>query len=273
MDSSLAYGFNDNNLGANQFSNRLKLITVIIRLLASTMSNKFAQMKIYIYALLCFLLFSCGQSRNAEPTTVVVPDSVATKTDSAAAVNSSADTIIANPTSVIANPTSVLQIRQRFAVINDKLQRTQLDSISFKYDCNEERSGTVTYFSEQGKLVLVKHSYSEYSHFSAVDDYFISNDKLFFAHLNRRNWSFESGQAVEGATIDNIIEQRLYLANDKALLCLEKKYTTRSHAAANPIPANLPNKQVTCKSTEPLIKDFKNLIDYQRSNNHDCLEK
>jgi len=223
-------------------------------------------MKTYLYALLCLFLLSCGQSRNTEPATTVVSDSVATKTDSAAAVNSSADTINAAPT-------SVLQIKQRYAVITDKLHRDQLDSISFKYDCNQERSGTVTYFSDQGKLVLIKHSYSEYSHFSAVDEYFITNDNLFFAHLNRTNWSFESGQAAEGATKDDITEQRLYLVNDKALLCLEKKYTKRSHAATNPVPANLPNKQVTCKPTEPLMKDFKNLVAYQRSTNHDCLEK
>lgn len=215
-------------------------------------------MKTLLYTLLCLFLFSCGQKRNTEATTTVVADP--------AAVNIKADT-------VASKPTSVEQIKQRFANINTKLQGGLLDSIAYKYDCNGERSGTVTYYSDHGKLAMIKHNYSEYSHFEASDQYFISNGNLFFAYFNRLNWSFESGQAAEGATTDHITEQRLYIANEQSLLCLEKKYTKRSHAHANSRPADVQNKKVACKPMEPVIKDFNKLVEFKDNGNHDCLGK
>lgn len=216
-------------------------------------------MKLQLYTLfLCLVFFSCGQNRNTEPSTTVVEDSAARVTA---------------PETVAAQPKTVEQIKQRYADINAKLQGGLLDSVAYKYDCNGERSGTVTYFSNHGKLEMIKHSYNEYSHFEATDQYFISNDHLFFAHFRRSNWSFESGQAADGATKDNIIEQRFYVANEKSLLCLEKKYTKRSHADNNPLPAKVQNKEVACKPMEPLIKDFNKLIDFKNSGDHDCLGK
>ena len=215
-------------------------------------------MKIPMYSLLCLFFFSCGQKRSSDEKNTIPTDSAVINTHSV---------------TVDSYPTSVEQIKQRYAIINDKLKRGLLDSLSFKYDCNKERSGTVTYFSDKGELLMIKHTYNEYSHFSAVDQYFISNNKLFFAHLNGTSWSFESGQAAEGATKDDIIEQRLYVENEKPLLCLEKKYTKRSHSANNPAPANVPNKQVKCKPIEALLKDFNLLVEFKSSANNDCLEK
>jgi hypothetical protein len=214
-------------------------------------------MRTYLCTLLCLFLFSCGPKRNTEATTTVVADS--------ATVNQQPDT-------VTSSPTSVEQIKQHFGNINAKLQDGLLDSISYKY-CNGERSGTVTYFSDKGKLAMIRHSYSEYSHFEATDQYFISNGNLFFAYLNRLTWSFESGEAAEGTTTDHVTEQRLYIANEKSLLCLEKKYTKRSHAGDNSRPVTVPNKKVDCKPIEPVIKDFKKLVDFKDSSNHDCLDK
>ena len=215
-------------------------------------------MKTYLYTLLCLCFFSCGQKRNTEATTTIVADS--------AAVNVKADT-------VVSEPTSVEQIKQRFAFINTKLQDGLLDSIAYKYDCNGERSGTVTYFTDNGKLAMIKHSYNEYSHFEATDRYFISNDNLYFAYFNRLNWSFEPGQAAEGATTDHITEQRFYIAKQQALLCLEKKYTKRSKAPANLQPANVQNKKVECHPIAPVIKDFNKLVEFKDNVNHDCLGK
>jgi len=215
-------------------------------------------MKIYMCSLLCLFFFSCGQKRSADEKNTIYTGSAILNTDSV---------------TVHSNPTSVVQIKKRYAIINDKLKRGLLDSLSFKYDCNMERSGTVTYFSDKGELIMIKHTYNEYSHFSAIDQYFISNNNLFFAHLNGASWSFESGQAAEGATKDDIIEQRLYVENEKPLLCLEKKYTKRSHSSNNPLSANVPNKQVKCKPIEALIKDFNKLVEFKSSANHDCLEK
>lgn len=214
-------------------------------------------MKTFLYALICLFFLSCSQNQQKEATTVVV-DSAAVPTE---------------PDTAASTPTSVEQIKQRYANINTRLQDGLLDSVSYKYDCNGERSGTITYFSDHGKLVVIKHSYSEYSHFEAKDQYFVSNNQVFFTYFNRTTWSFESGQAAEGATKDNITEQRLYVANKQALLCLEKKYTKRSHVQDNPQPASVKNKQVECKPIAPVIKDFNKLVEFKDSGNHDCLAK
>jgi hypothetical protein len=233
--------------------------------------NKSYPMKLQLYTLLlCLVFFSCGQNGNTEPTTTVVDDSTALVTvpDTVAAQQKN---VAVQPTTVAAQPTTVEQIKQHYADINAKLQGGLLDSVAYKYDCNGERSGTVTYFSNHGKLAMIKHSYNEYSHSEAIDQYFISNDHLFFAHFRRSNWSFASGQAPDGATKDNITEQRFYVANEKSLLCLEKKYTKRSHVDNNPQPANVQNKQVACKPMETLIKDFNQLVEFKESSRHDCL--
>lgn len=222
-------------------------------------------MKPYIYLTLCLISFSCGQTRNSEDSTNLNADSAAARTDSVPQNSKSGI--------VDSNPLSVEEIKQRYAIINDKLQRGLLDSTSFKYDCNQERNGTITYFSDKGQLTMIKHSYNEYSHFSAVDLYFVSNSTPFFAHFNRVSWSFESGQAAEGATKDDITEQRLYIVKEKPLLCLEKKYTKRSHSSDNPRPEDVQSKQVKCKPIEPVLKDFGKLIDFKDNAQHDCLEK
>lgn len=219
-------------------------------------------MKTYLYLLLCLFFFSCGQSPNREEKNVTNTDSVEVNTDPV-----SANT---NSNTVDSNPSTIEDIKQRYAVINDKLQHSLLDSTSFKYDCNQERSGTVTYYSDKGKLAMIKHAYNEYSHFSAVDLYFVSNNSPFFVHLNRVNWSFESERAVEGATKDDIKEHRLYIAGDKSLLCLEKKYIIRSHSSDNPEPENVANKEVKCKPTESTLADFARLMQFKDSANHDC---
>ncbi|TCD01197.1 hypothetical protein [Pedobacter psychroterrae] len=216
-------------------------------------------MKNYIYLLLCILLFSCGQTQNNE--TKVDAD-----TNSVDSVSVSSDSVKAQP-----NPTSVPEIKQAFSLINKKLEQGVLDSVSFKYDCKGERNGTVTYFSEKGKLAVIKHSYNEYSHFSAVDQYFVNDGSLFFAHFNRVVWSFASGQAAEGATKDDITEQRIYIAAEKPLLCLEKKYTINSHSSDNPIPGNLSNKEVECKTTASVLRGFGKLLAFKDSANRDCL--
>ncbi|MEJ2882206.1 hypothetical protein [Pedobacter sp. GR22-6] len=121
-------------------------------------------MKNYIYTTCCLLLLACGQSQNSTVQNPVQKDSVSVVTESVESHS---------------NPSSVSEIKNAYAAINDKLQRKRLDSVSFKYDCEGERTGTVTYFSEQGRLALIKHSFNEYSHFSAVDQYFVRQDSLF----------------------------------------------------------------------------------------------
>ncbi len=218
-------------------------------------------MKTYLYLLLCLFFFSCGQSSNREEIYNSNTDSVVVNTDPVPTDTNS---------TVVSNPATIEDIKLRYAVINDKLQHSLLDSISFKYDCNQERSGTLTYYFDKGKLAIIKHSYNEYSHFSAIDLYFVSNNTPFFIHLNRVSWSFESGQSAEGATKDDVTEHRIYIAGAKSLLCLEKKYIIRSLSSDNPRPENVANKEVKCKPVKATLADFARLMQFKDSDNHDC---
>jgi len=217
--------------------------------------------KNYIYLTLSVFVFSCAQEKTTGTNENV--DTIAVATDSAA------KTTVA----VVQNPKSVSEIKQKFAVINDKLHSGLMDSISYKYNCNGERNGTIIYYSDNGKLAVIKHLYNEYSHFSAIDQYFVSDGKLYFAFLDRSVWSFEPGQAAEGATKDDITEQRLYINEEKPLLCLEKKYTTRPQSANNPNPESIESKEVKCKNLEPVLKDYNRLLAFKDASTHDCLVK
>lgn len=213
-------------------------------------------MKPHLYFLCCLICFSCGQPKQPQYKTIVSTDSA---------------TLPKQLDSVETAPSTVEQIKQRYTTIQNKLSGGQLDSTAFKYDCNQERSGIVTYFSDHGKLVLIKHGYSEYSHFSATDHYYVNKDSLYFAYLNSTSWSFESGKAAEGATTDNITEQRIYLAKEQPLLWLQKKYVTHSQPGSQPHPTDLPNKKLINKSVAPILKDFKQLVEFRNSPKHDCL--
>ena len=219
------------------------------------------KVKNYIYLTLCACLFSCMQDEQNG-------DNVAVDTNSVVG-----DSAVKTQVAIVQNPKSVSEIKQAFAIINDRLMHGLLDSISYTYDCSGERNGTVTYYSDNGKLAVIKHSYNEYSHFSAIDQYFVNEGKLYFTFLDSTVWSFEPGHAAEGATKDDITEQRLYLNEEKPLLCLEKKYTRRSQSSDNPNPDRIESKEVKCKSLEPVLKDYNRLLAFKDASSRDCLAK
>ncbi|WP_256002108.1 hypothetical protein [Pedobacter deserti] len=214
-------------------------------------------MKNYLIFLLCPLLFSCVQ-RGADEVKAF-PD-----TSSVAAV--------ANDSLLAGTPRSIDEVKKFYSQTAHKLRQGVLDSTGFEYDCSGERAGTVTYFSEQGELRMIRHSYSEYSHFSAVDQYFVSGNKLYFAHLTETTWSFESGKAAEGATKDDIKEKRLYVVGGKLALCLQKTYERRSHASDNPLPEQVKSREVDCKPSEKKLAGFDKLLALKDSTNVDCWE-
>ncbi|WP_147273586.1 hypothetical protein [Pedobacter chinensis] len=217
-------------------------------------------MKNLIYLFACLFFVACQQKQE---TSNELPE-----TDGNAKTRS-----VVQGNSVHSVPSSVAEIKQAYKFTIEQLENKQLDSILIKYDCDHERTGIITYFSHQGKLSMIRHRYNEYDHYSATDEYFVKDDTLFFAYFKSVLWSFESGSAVEGATKDNITEKRFYIFNQKPLQCLEKKYTFRSHAADNPAPETIMNKQVPCKTIEPIIKDFKRLLVFKNNSQHNCLEK
>lgn len=218
-------------------------------------------MKTITYLIICMCLASCVQPKSSDETTI--SDTTVVKDKATMPAEPEKQQI----------PRSVTAIKAAYNTTVQQLQNNQLDSISYKYNCQGERSGTVTYFSHQGEVKMVKHQYNEYDHFSATDQYFMVDQKLFFAHLNRLTWSFESNGTAEGATKDDIVEQRVYVVDDAAIECLEKKYTIRSKANNNPNPAAIANRKVACQPIAPVLKDFNRLLDFQKQATHDCLTK
>ncbi|RZK39434.1 MAG: hypothetical protein EOO90_18790 [Pedobacter sp.] len=215
-------------------------------------------MKNLIYLVVVFL-FSCGGSQDnskiSEQDTSVTPN------------------IDTNEVAIeeVQSFRSIEDIKKGYASVVQKMDKGLLDSLSFKYNCDNERSGTVTYYSENSKVVSIAHRYAEYDHHSAVDQYFLQDDKLYFAFLNTTYWSFQSGAAAEGATKDDITEQRIYLIDNTAVECLEKKYTILSEASNNPVPATVPNKKIKCKPVKPLLDKFQMILNFKGKSDKSCL--
>jgi len=165
--------------------------------------------------------------------------------------------------------TTVAGIQETYSSVMKQLESGAMDSTSFKYSCQGEKGGTVTYFSNEGQLRLVVHRYHEYDHYSAVDRYFVEEGRLYFAYLNGVSWSFEDG----GGTRDNVKEQRIYVVNQRPIRCLEKKYAIRSKAGDNPRPETVANKEVDCKSPASIIGPYRILLKYREKGTSGCLSQ
>lgn len=165
-------------------------------------------------------------------------------------------------------PSSEAEIRTAYSAITKMHKARVLDSNVFKYDCNGEKGGTITYFSDKGHLRMIVHRYHEYDHYSAVDEYYLKRDTLFFAYKKETSWSFEA----QDATRDSITEHRIYLLNEEPLRCLQKAYVIRSNAEKNPQPTSVSNNEVDCKAAHPVIKSLKALLKYRTKGPGKCLE-
>lgn len=163
---------------------------------------------------------------------------------------------------------SISDIKQVYATTVSGLKDGELDSVLRKYNCNNERSGTVVYYTQHGKLKMVSHNYVEYDHHAATDQYYIQDDNIYFMYSNTSSWNFVSAEVTQ----DHIVEKRTYIVNNKPILCLEKKYNTLSSAAHERLEET-ENNEVTCPSIQSLNSDFKKLIVFKNQHNTNCLEK
>lgn len=144
---------------------------------------------------------------------------------------------------------SVDGIKKEYNLLNSKLLAKKLDSVSFKYEC-EERSGNVVYYSENGILKVIKHFTAD-SHFSSTENYFVNDNQPFFVFKDETVWSFDGGTPEKPETKDAITQQRMYFSDNKIIQCLEKKFTIKSSAATKPNPENIPNTESkNCSATE-----------------------
>lgn len=149
---------------------------------------------------------------------------------------------------------SINGIKQEYALVNEQLIEKKLDSVGFKYEC-DEISGNVVYYSEKGTLKMVKHFQAD-SHFSSTESYFINDGKPYFIFNDETVWSFDGGTPEKPITKDDVTEQRFYLIDNKTIQCLEKKYTLRSNDTNNPKSENVPNAEMKNCSIADLQKTF-----------------
>ena len=153
---------------------------------------------------------------------------------------------------------SVDGIKKEYNLVNSKLTAKKLDSVSFDYEC-EERSGNVVYYSENRILKAIKHFNAD-SHFSSTENYFVNDGKLYFIFQKETVWSFDAGTSEKPETKDDITEQRFYIVNNKAIQCLEKKYTLKSSSKNNSKSENIQNKEMKNCSIDELQKTFNLLV-------------
>lgn len=153
---------------------------------------------------------------------------------------------------------SISGIKQEYNLVNAELVAKKLDSVGFKYECNEI-SGNVIYYSENGTLKVVKHFQAD-SHFSSTESYFIDEGKPYFIFKDDTAWSFDGGTVDKPETKDDVTEQRFYLVDGKVIQCLEKKFILRSNSPNNPKSENVPNREMKNCSMDDLQKTFELLM-------------
>ncbi|MFC4163024.1 hypothetical protein ACFOWU_05115 [Epilithonimonas zeae] len=152
------------------------------------------------------------------------------------------------------NLNSVDRIKQEYSSVSSKLLAKKLDSVGFEYEC-EEMSGNVVYYSEKGKLKVVKHFQAD-SHFSSTETYFVNDGKPYFIFQDETVWSFDGGLPDKPETKDEVKEKRYYIVDNQAIQCLEKEYTLKSNSSNNPKSENIPNKEMKNCSIVELQKSF-----------------
>ena len=211
-------------------------------------------MRIPLYTIVLLLIVSCTKTNKSK--SVEVP----------ASKSGTADTI-AKPS--ITSPgipdvlKSVEDIKQEYEYLALKLENKGLDSTSFTYNCRDEKQGTVVYYFDKNALRMIKHTYSEYSHFSATDSYFVKDSAIFFVYFNRVSWSFDSEGKGTSDTKDDITENRFYIIDNKPVKCLEKKFTIRSSSPDNTPSHSVANKEIGCSSLKPILQKFQLLAKYK----------
>lgn len=206
---------------------------------------KYLLMKKLFFLPAIILLFSCENKKKISP-------------DEESAIDSLKTVITKDSLNSKNSPKTIEEIKTEYAVLNNQLIAKKLDSTSFEYECNEV-SGNVVYYTQNGKLRSIKHFHGD-SHFSSVENYYLKNGKPYFIFKDDTVWNFDGGTTEKPETKDEIEQQRIYIVNDKAIECLEKKFTIKSSAKNNPNPENIQNLPSENCSYSELQKTFEVLL-------------
>ncbi|WP_223559621.1 hypothetical protein [Chryseobacterium lathyri] len=204
-------------------------------------------MKTMLIAAILLLAVSCKNDKDkAAHTTSVSTDSMIVKKDS--------------PQQNTDDP--IAEIKKEYGMLQAQLEAKKLRSNGFTYNCNEEPSGKVTFFSDKGEIKVIEHFYTEHSHFSASERYFIKNGEPFFIFREETVWNFDGGTPEKPITKDDITETRIYLQHNKPLKCLEKKYSIRSDSKEKNISDQISGKEIQC-NTDELLKTYRSLLKHK----------
>ncbi len=191
-------------------------------------------MKIVSLIITSVFIFSCSDSN------------ISKKSDNQSLLDSVAERKEADESIKLDN---VGDIQKEFYKVQSNIDKRQLDSAGFKYECNE-RVGDVSYYYEGKDLKMIRFSTAD-SHFSSEQYYYINTGKLYFVYIKETLWSFESVTDDKPETKDEIREKRFYIIDGKPIRCLEKKYTIRSSSVNNPHPDYIKNTEMkNCSSAE-----------------------
>jgi len=202
-------------------------------------------MKAIFFAVSLLFIFSCEKEKTHQ-----------NKSDEA---NKS---IVRNDQQQNSTTSSIDQIKKDYAFLQTQLESKKISSSKFTYDCNEEPSGEVVFYSDQGEIKVIEHFFAEHSHFSGSEKYFIKDGKLFFIFRQETVWNFDGGTPEKPITKDDITETRIYIHNDKPLKCIEKKYSIQSNQKEKTVPDNIPGKEVQCGINE-LLKTYQSLLKHK----------
>jgi hypothetical protein len=201
-------------------------------------------MKTLILSLSFMLIISCKKESGAgTQKQETVKDSVSGKNNSPTVQNDSIQ--------------SLEDIKKEYAAVNNLLTAKKLDSTGFTYYCNE-KEGEVVIYKQDGKIRMVKDFYAQHSHFSSSTRYFIKNNQVFFIFQDETLWNFDGGTPEKPETKDDITEKRMYILNNKAVQCLEKKYSVRSKGN-NQDPNKITIRETTCDISE-LMKNYQLIL-------------
>ncbi|MBV8326750.1 hypothetical protein [Chryseobacterium sp.] len=199
------------------------------------------KIKCLTFVLVCFIACKNDQNKTGLQSSQVSADSSIVRKNSEAV------------------PNAIEEIKKEYAILHSQLEANKFKSSTFTYDCDNEISGEIKYYSDQSEIRVIEHSYAEHDHFSGSERYFIKNGKVFFIFKEDTEWSFDGGTPEKPITRDDITERRVYLQNGQPIKCLEKKYSIRSNTPTPPSPDGIPGKEVICNTTA-LMKTYQSLI-------------
>ncbi len=202
-------------------------------------------MKILYTLILAIALYSCGNNSESssasdqmeEPSKESTEDTnIETQGEAKSLSEISNDS---EPTTETSSETStapkdnealIEDIRTNFAQINNWISEDKCNIIHRSYECPDyPEYATIKYYEYENKIVMIEHTYNDGSHGGYTDQYYLQDNKAFFAFMTGGYWRFD-GEDENGnpKTVDINTEERFYIANDNLIRCLSKQFQSEN---------------------------------------------